>query len=450
MMIQVVKQMSGSNNSSKKKLICGKEHGQRLAISFPIWALYQTGCSGAYQDPGKLVRETAERKFNCIRLDDGAGLIHTPSGALRGPIPIEEPFPGHSSLIRQSWCMGTGGSCDLFKHLVALMEAGKKYGVRFILSSWYYLHSFWYCGEDSINRQLHGIPCHERFGFFAQALDYLLEELKKRKLESQIAFAEILNEADGLPFVNGYDAQNGLSVEERRHFRRDHEEALAFLQKRHPDILFAYDTYTPYTDPEQFPRNAQIWNFHNYFAWSSYAPLERRLLQKDVDVTDPEELGNTAEYLLKAPFSLSAIRASRRGKVAADEGWYRRVWLYRNLDPAKIPEIDRMLADHFEKNQNALRRKLEESIEHLLKFREEYCPGIPLVSGEGFTYCGSNLLHWEESSEAVWHLMALTLRRYREEGITGTVIRTCCGPEDPSWNLCADRIRELNQAFLEG
>ncbi|MDD5729348.1 MAG: hypothetical protein PHV59_12370, partial [Victivallales bacterium] len=61
---------------------------QRLTIVFPIWGLHDTGSGGAYHDPDRFVRETAERKFNCIRLDDGAGLIHDANGRRRGPVPI--------------------------------------------------------------------------------------------------------------------------------------------------------------------------------------------------------------------------------------------------------------------------------------------------------------------------------------------------------------------------
>ncbi|MDD5729087.1 MAG: hypothetical protein PHV59_11040, partial [Victivallales bacterium] len=157
----------------------------------------------------------------------------------------------------------------------------------------------------------------------------------------------------------------------------------------------------------------------------------------------------TARYLLQPPVSLNTIRAGRNGKLSLAEGWYRRIWLYRNLDPDKIPELDRMLADQFERNWKHYEEKLEASLEQIQKLHRELCPGAPLICGEGFTFCGSNLLHWEESSEAVWKLMALMLKRYRETGIQGTVIRTCCGPEDPSWNLRAAEITALNRQFLE-
>jgi len=38
---------------------------------------------------------------------------------------------------------------------------------------------------------------------------------------------------------------------------------------------------------------------------------------------------------------------------------------------------------------------------------------------------------------------------YKKAGVWGAVIRTCCGPEDPCWTLCKDKLTELNRFFLE-
>ena len=73
--------------------------------------------------------------------------------------------------------------------------------------------------------------------------------------------------------------------------------------------------------------------------------------------------------------------------------------------------------------------------------------GIPTVCGEGVSYIGHKELVWEEHSEIYWRLMEETILKYKEFGLWGTVIRTCCGPEDPCWNLCADKLRYLNDLF---
>ena len=48
----------------------------KLNISFPIWGLYDIDGKGFYADTDKMMREHEERGFNCIRFDDGAGLMH--------------------------------------------------------------------------------------------------------------------------------------------------------------------------------------------------------------------------------------------------------------------------------------------------------------------------------------------------------------------------------------
>ena len=45
-------------------------------------------------------------------------------------------------------------------------------------------------------------------------------------------------------------------------------------------------------------------------------------------------------------------------------------------------------------------------------------------------------------------MIRITILKYKETGLWGTLLKTCCGPEDPSWELCKDRIRELNELFL--
>ena len=53
-------------------------------------------------------------------------------------------------------------------------------------------------------------------------------------------------------------------------FREKHEEAIAWLKERHPQILFAYDTYNVRPDLRQIPGNLEVFNFHNYFMWHVY------------------------------------------------------------------------------------------------------------------------------------------------------------------------------------
>ena len=167
----------------------------KYTISFPIWCIHDTPGNGAYHDLDAVARESAERGFNCLRVDDGAGLIDFSSNPPNGVVPIQEPYPGFTRNIRQSWCVGNGGDCDLVARLLELFKAAKKYGVHIILSSWYYLHTYWYCGDNALNERLHAIPDHEKFQYFAEQLSHIIDLLRQHGYVEQIAFAEILNEA---------------------------------------------------------------------------------------------------------------------------------------------------------------------------------------------------------------------------------------------------------------
>ena len=241
---------------------------KRLTISFPIWGLFDTG-NGAYHDLDKMMIEHKERGFNCMRIDDGAGLMHDINGNPRGAVYFGRGFGEYDKKMRQSASWGDPGLCDTRDRLLNLFRAAKRHGVYVILSSWYYLHTYWYVDGD-LARELEDIPPHERYFAFAKFLHYILLELKAEGLESQLAFAEIFNEADGLCFIDGYVHKNHIPHDELLQFTKEHEEAIDWLKERHPDVLFDYDSYSYYADFDQIPKNLEVYNFHNYFLWKIY------------------------------------------------------------------------------------------------------------------------------------------------------------------------------------
>lgn len=241
---------------------------KRLTISFPIWGLEDTSSEGAYHDLDQMVKEHVERGFNCIRLECGAGLVHDLDGNRLPPPRILDPFPGFSSNNRQTFCIGGEGTCDLLQRLIDLCGICQKYDVYLILSSWFYLHTYWYC-EESINERNFSIPLQDRFMAFAKYLHYILCELEARDLDDRIAMAEIFNEVNDLPRLWGPESGRQPSTL-WTWFREKHEEALAFLQEEHPNILFSCDD-SPRGDTMCLnPRNMQGFNGHNYFMLDVY------------------------------------------------------------------------------------------------------------------------------------------------------------------------------------
>ncbi|MEW6752008.1 MAG: cellulase-like family protein [Candidatus Latescibacterota bacterium] len=417
---------------------------ERLAISFWIWALWDTTPNGFFHDLEARVAELVERGFNGIRLEGGACLAHDAAGRPRGALEYLEAVPGHAGHIRQMERMGAG-RCDVLGRLVELCTLAQRYRVKVILSSWYFLHTFWVT-DDRLTAELLGLPPERCYMRFAEGLHHILQELEQRGLADVVAFAEVFNESDGLSFVGGFGekrAPKGVL----NTYRSWHEEALAFLQERHPDIRFALDTYTPHTNAELAPRNAQVWNFHSYFLWGVYGVLEQ-CLWSAADLNDPACYAPLRRYLRRDVVPLRTIQDSRRGRAPMAADWYKRIWLYRNLHPAALPEVEGLLQANLEQHAAEYARQAEAGLTQALAFRDRQLPGVPLVMGEGMSYCGDNRLRWEERSDLYWEIVERAVRQCRDSGVMGCVARTNSGPEDPAWWEYPERLQRVNTVFL--
>lgn len=404
---------------------------EKLTISFPIWGLYDSDGTGVYADMDKFVREHVERGFNCIRLDDGAGLMHDKDGVRLPPVDWGYAFGGRDKVVRQN--ISVVGKVDVYARLIALFEAAKKYDVYVILTSFFYLHTYWYLKDKSLNDSLNEIPPHERYERFGKYLHYIICELEAKGLDDRIAFAEIFNEADGLAFCGGYVNKLGFSDEERARFRVEHEEALALLQKQHPQILFAYDLSRCVIDENLAPKNPQVFNFHSYFMWAAYGAFEKN---EDWLVRDRD----TEEDVLK----------SVNYPELFPNDWKRRIWFYSNLDEKKLTDADAFLTESFLNDLQKHTDKLYLNADSANEVINGYYDGCLAVCGEGVSYCASYLLRWEENCPEYWELLKKMTLKYREMGLWGSVVRTCCGPEDPTWYTHSEKYVELNNLFLHG
>jgi hypothetical protein len=109
------------------------------------------------------VAEAVERGFNCFRIEGGAGITHDAEGRPRGELEFYPVLPGHDLLTRGQQHM-TGGRVDLLKRLIELCTVARRYNVKLILSSWYYLHTFWFT-DKNVTAELLGLPLEKRFMF---------------------------------------------------------------------------------------------------------------------------------------------------------------------------------------------------------------------------------------------------------------------------------------------
>jgi hypothetical protein len=308
------------------------------------------------------------------------------------------------------------------------------------------MHTFWFT-DKNVTAELLGLPLEKRFMVFARGLDRILETLRERDLIDVIAFAEIFNEVDGFEFRGGYEATNPTS-EYLNGIRLLHEQALGFLRTRHPDVLFAVDTMMADTVLDVIPRNAQVWNFHSYYLWPVYGVFEQGLMRADVDLNDPAAYAAVRRFLRPNVVPFQTVVDSRAGRPPLKEDWYRRIWLYRNLDPNAMPELERLLQEHLEKNIDRFKQRATDAVVQAVKVRNELFPGIPLVLGEGASYCADHRLRWEERSDAYWEVVEHAARTWREHGCWGAVARTNSGPTDPVWQEYPERLQRANAMFL--
>lgn len=433
------------------------EHLARpMSISFWLWNYFYGIKEGEYfHDLEKCFVELKERGFNTVRVDSGAGLCHDAAGKRRGEISLHEPFPGFSTLrqidMRTDMATQGGCRCDVMEKVIELFKLAEKYDVKVILSSWFYLHTFWFV-EDDLVEEFFALPPEQRFMRFAVDTDLILSEIRAHGLQRQIAFVEIFNEFDSLPGYWRLTSQWKTDAEKLQglhDFRAWHEEALEFIKARHGDLLFGIDTVHSSVDKEMLPRNAHVWNHHMYYSWGAYGKdFERLTYEGGFDFANADKHPTLGRYLRSPLASIEAVRSCRKHLQHVEPGWPIRVWLYNNLDIKKLPELEGMLNESLSANIDKYKKCVDDSIRNALETRKALFPDIILVVAEGATYCAHQHMHWEEKSDAYWELVLYATRRLKEEGYWGCMVRTNSGPEDPSWIAFPERLRQATACFL--
>ncbi|MFZ2657335.1 MAG: cellulase-like family protein [Victivallales bacterium] len=423
---------------------------KKLTISFWLWNYFYGIKKGeVFHNLEQCFVELKERGFNTIRIDSGAGLCHTADGEPRGQIHLHEPFPGYSTLrqMDQRTDMSTQGGCqcDVLDKVIELFELAKKHDVYVILSSWFYLHTFWFV-EDDLVEEFFALPPEKRFMRFAVDTDRILAVLKARGLEKQIAFVEIFNEFDAL---FGYWKLEKLG-KTLADFRRWHEEALDMLKARHPDLLFAIDTCHSGVNREMLPRNAHVWNHHMYYSWGAYTKVfEAPVYESGFDFVHSSKHPVVGRFLRSPQIPIEAVRSCRKYLQYVEQSWPIRVWLYNNLDERKLPELERFLNEHLSSQITEYKKDIDDNIRKALETRKALFQDIILVVGEGATYCAHPKMRWEEKSDAYWELVGYATRRLKEEDYWGCVARTNSGPEDPVWREFPERLQHATAVFSE-
>ena len=277
---------------------------EKLTICFIPWVLF-------YKDDNyaKIMKEVKERGFNCIRIEYGASFLWDKDGNERKNVAVKSPFGEYTKFTTYRDLI-TKGEINPFERLMRVFLAAKNNNLKVILSSWFFLHTYWFF-DESETKYIFDMNTDAKITFFADELDKILTVMKKENLIDIVAFVELFNEFDGIPFAGGYD--NLLPVEEADALRLIHEREIEKLRKRHPEVLYAYDSYTSYMQEELIPRNIDVFNFHSYYAWPLYKVFERDVIQRSFE--EPEFPPETRYYLKEETVKVSDVIKAMGGEV---------------------------------------------------------------------------------------------------------------------------------------
>lgn len=416
----------------------------KLTICFNPWLMFHEN-----DDYDAVLKEIAERGFNCIRTEDGAGLIWDENGDLREEMLISSPF-GKFTQYTTYCVIVEKRRLNLLDRLLRICRAAKKYDMKVILSGWFLLHTNWFCEESDVGYIFEMSPA-EQIAFFADHLSRILDVLKAEDLIDVVAFAEILNEFDGIPFKIDY---TGIAPEDRgkekaRVLRPLHEAAIEHVKAKHPDVPIAFDTWTPWVSADMIPRNIDVFNFHWYYAWPLYGAFQKDIIRPSLD--EPEIPAETQFYLRDSVVSVAEILGEMKSSVKTGLDWPRRISLYASIDEEKMDELSKMLGCRLKEDMEYYRSRFYEGVEAVLATHAEVVPHSKIVMGEGVSYCASPVLTFERDSEEYWQLIMEQMSCFHEKGIWGSVVTTTHAPDrNAAWEPCKDLYIQANRVFAEG
>ena len=100
-----------------------------------------------------------------------------------------------------------------------------------------------------------------------------------------------------------------------------------------------------------------------------------------MDLSDPEIYAPIRHFLQKDIVPFKTILACRGNRPPIKSDWQRRIWLYRNLNPNSMPELELLLKENLEKNIDEYKQKATAAVKQAVKLRDEIIPGAPLILG---------------------------------------------------------------------
>lgn len=365
---------------------------RRLAICYYGWDwIVSTRPEDAYADLERAMRETKERGFNCVRPDMGLMVLYDQSGRPRGEVAFRGRLVGANDNMN---CFNTLGGVvhDVRARVLRLFELAETYDLYVIGTSWMYQDFLTEVADPTLREEIVSVPYNERLTALARQWDWLVCDLKDHGLAHRLAFAELINEM-GWPPVSCTDpAARPQTFEEwvAGHYpptdsalTRDlASEALAFLQDRHPDVLFTVDLGHARLFPDLLPENAQVADHHVYTDGVAQGILRAAGVPAWGVGQWPEggpdlETNETLRSLLR-PDPMPWDEVVRRGE-GTHPHWIALAWFYQNVDMEKY---DRWCIDHFDEFRSRIEASAREACEMAAAYAKPR--GLPMVVDEGF------------------------------------------------------------------
>lgn len=272
--------------------------------------------------------------------------------------------------------------------------------------------------------------------YLAEQHDRLLTILKAKGLAEHVAFVEIHNEPEYSDLPQGAEG------------KRLHQEAIAFLRARHPDMLVSADFASH--NYAIVPDNAQVFDQHIYAGagWHLNGLYGRTVASKEVDLRNPRGFEPLRRVLKDNIFPLADYMAAAvkvgREDLAASDGWRRMLWLWENLDVVKW---DAWVAESFPQ----WKEKIWANAENIFAkdAQEGKRRGLPLVLDEGGYFCPPPQSRWELTPDGLALLELFTDLAIRYD-YWGFMPGTYCGPEHLIWHDNPAWLRQTNERFQEG
>lgn len=245
----------------------------RLTITLWDFCWYTMTMPGEpFDDLDRAFAEAVERGYNTIRICAMPMLLFSKHG-LQGER-LEISNLGENLGHRTRWFNNKGGaSLDGLEHLKELFRAAQRHDCFIILSSWEYQQSPAFLKTDEIYRKLMSIKPEDRFLALAEAMNRLVDYLKREGLDDRIAYVELHNEvefgklADILPPRQVADQIERIGESMYAGLKPYLEEAVTAFQLKHPEILFTvgYSLARPKIGYwKHVAENIEVGHFHLY------------------------------------------------------------------------------------------------------------------------------------------------------------------------------------------